>query len=98
MSTSTTTQPTQEFQCHSTNEVLEIATYLDPETGGRIVRWEEIQAEFENAKSIRNGKMAVPFLRDASLKEIIPRRIAYHPGIICITSPPAFSLLQDTPL
>ncbi|KAG0210847.1 hypothetical protein BGX31_001805 [Mortierella sp. GBA43] len=82
MSTLTTTQPMQEIQCRSTDEVLEIATHLDPDSGERVVLWEEIHAGFRNADSIRNGKSVVPFLRGADLKEIIPRRIAYYPGTV----------------
>ncbi|KAG0213689.1 hypothetical protein BGX31_001223 [Mortierella sp. GBA43] len=82
MSASTTTQPAQEFRCRSTDKVLEIATYLDHETGERTILWETIQAKFENVKSIRDGKSGVSFLRDAHLKEITPRRIAYHPGTV----------------
>ncbi|KAI8349052.1 hypothetical protein B0O80DRAFT_501480 [Mortierella sp. GBAus27b] len=82
MNASTAIQSTQEFRCRSTNEVLEIVTRLDPDTGERVVLWEEIQAGFKNAHSIRNGKVVVPFLRGVDLKEIIPRRIVHHPGTV----------------
>ncbi|KAI8349050.1 hypothetical protein B0O80DRAFT_429165 [Mortierella sp. GBAus27b] len=82
MNASTTIQSTQEFRCRSANEVLEIVTRLDPDTGERVVLWEEIQAGFKNAHSIRSGKFVVPFLRGVDLKEIIPRRIVYHPGTV----------------
>jgi hypothetical protein len=69
MNTITTAQLVQEIRCRSTDEVLEIATHLDPDSGERVVLWEEIQAGFRNADSIRNGKSVVPFLRGADLKE-----------------------------
>ncbi|KAI8349177.1 hypothetical protein B0O80DRAFT_171016 [Mortierella sp. GBAus27b] len=82
MSADTNAQPMQEFRSRSTDEVLEIATYLDPGTGNHVVLWEDIKAGFKNADSIRNGRSLVPFLKDANLKEIIPRRIAYYPGTV----------------
>ncbi|KAG0218812.1 hypothetical protein BGX31_011495 [Mortierella sp. GBA43] len=75
-------QPIQEFRCRSTGDVLEIATHLDPKSGERIILWDDIQAGFDNAKSIRNGRSLVSFLRDEDLKEIMPRRILYHPGTV----------------
>ncbi|KAI8349176.1 hypothetical protein B0O80DRAFT_532011 [Mortierella sp. GBAus27b] len=82
MTADTTPQPMQEFRCRSTNKVLEIAAHIHSETGNRVVLWDDIKAGFNNADSIRNGRSPVPFLRDTYLKEIIPRRIAYHPGTV----------------
>ncbi|KAG0218248.1 hypothetical protein BGX31_011659, partial [Mortierella sp. GBA43] len=69
MSANTPTQPKQKFRCRSTGAVLAIATHLDPNTGERVVLWEEIQAGFENAKSIQDEDSLVSFLRDATLKD-----------------------------
>jgi hypothetical protein len=69
MSTDITAPPMQEFRCHSTDEVLEITTHLDSETGKRFVLWKDIQVGFENAKSIRNGKSLVPFMKDTKWEE-----------------------------
>ncbi|KAG0198168.1 hypothetical protein BGX31_004644, partial [Mortierella sp. GBA43] len=82
MNTGTTTQPKQKFRCRATGDILAIVTHLDPNTGERVVLWEDIQAGFKNADSIRDEDSLVSFLRDASLKEIIPRRIAYYPGTV----------------
>ncbi|KAI8349061.1 hypothetical protein B0O80DRAFT_429173 [Mortierella sp. GBAus27b] len=82
MNAGTTTQPKQKFRCRATGDILAIATHLDPNTGERVVLWEDIQAGFKNADSIRDEDSLVSFLRDASLKEIIPRRIAYYPGTV----------------
>ncbi|KAI8347682.1 hypothetical protein B0O80DRAFT_209020 [Mortierella sp. GBAus27b] len=81
MSTDTATQPMQEFRCRSTGVVLEIAANLDPEAGKHVVLWEDIRAGFENAKSVGNGKSLVPFLKDAKLNDILPRRIAAYPEV-----------------
>ncbi|KAG0208599.1 hypothetical protein BGX31_002289, partial [Mortierella sp. GBA43] len=77
-----TTHPKQKFRCRSTGAILAIATHLDPDTGERVVLWEEIQAGFKDADSVRDEDSLVSFLRDTTLKEIIPRRIAYHPGTV----------------
>ncbi|KAG0228365.1 hypothetical protein BGX31_006595, partial [Mortierella sp. GBA43] len=70
-------QPMQGFRCCLTDDVLHIATRLDPKTGERVVLWRDIQAGFENLKSIRNGRSVIPLLTDEDLLEI-----AYYPGVV----------------
>jgi hypothetical protein len=48
----TSTQPMQGFRCRSTERVVHIPTFEDPENGGRIVLWSDIKAGFKNAESI----------------------------------------------
>ncbi|KAF9980975.1 hypothetical protein BGZ65_004459, partial [Modicella reniformis] len=75
-------QPTQSFRNRLTGEVAEIPTEIDPKTGKRIVLWDDILSLFQDAGSIRNANALVPFLKDDNLQLFIPKRIAYHPGVI----------------
>ncbi|KAK3825648.1 MAG: LOW QUALITY PROTEIN: hypothetical protein J3Q66DRAFT_328252, partial [Benniella sp.] len=43
------------------------------------VRWRDIQQYFENAQGIMNGEVAVIFLTNNNLEDLIPLRIAHHP-------------------
>ncbi|KAF9981658.1 hypothetical protein BGZ65_003708 [Modicella reniformis] len=75
-------QPTQSFQNRLTGEAVDIPTVIYPKTGGCIVLWENIQSGFKNAESILNTKSLVPFMKDDNLKQIIPKRIASHSGVV----------------
>ncbi|KAG0209557.1 hypothetical protein BGX31_002077, partial [Mortierella sp. GBA43] len=72
----------QTFRNKSSSEVITIPTRLDPKSGQRVVRWKDIQQHFENAKTILNGKRSVLFLTDDDLEDLIPLRIAHHPGVV----------------
>ncbi|KAF9951006.1 hypothetical protein BGZ65_006249, partial [Modicella reniformis] len=75
-------QPTQAFRDPSTLKVSNIQTVMDPKTGRSIILWRHIQAAFEKAKAIWNGDSLVSFMIDENLEEVIPWRIAYHPGVV----------------
>ncbi|KAI8358169.1 hypothetical protein B0O80DRAFT_275402 [Mortierella sp. GBAus27b] len=72
----------QTFRTKSSSEVVTIPTRLDSKSGQRVVRWKDIQQHFENAKTILNGKCSVLFLTDDNLEDLIPLRIAHHPGVV----------------
>ncbi|KAG0205555.1 hypothetical protein BGX31_002927, partial [Mortierella sp. GBA43] len=59
-----------------------IPTRYDSKSSQRIVRWKDIQQYFENAKGILNGKHSVLFLTDDDLEDLVPLRIAHHPGVV----------------
>ncbi|KAF9998845.1 hypothetical protein BGZ65_005720 [Modicella reniformis] len=71
----------QQFRRPS-SPIVNIPTVIDPRTGERIVLWEDIQSMFNKAESIWNGRSLVMFMKDENLKQGIPERIAYHPGIV----------------
>ncbi|KAF9366718.1 hypothetical protein BGX34_009557 [Mortierella sp. NVP85] len=66
----------------SSSKIITIPTRHDPKSGLRVVRWCDIQQYFENAKGILNGNDAVLFLTNDDLEDLIPRRIAHHPGMV----------------
>ncbi|KAG0228366.1 hypothetical protein B0O80DRAFT_501582 [Mortierella sp. GBAus27b] len=82
MAANTEGQPMQEFQRRSSEDVVRITTRVDPRTKERVVLWRDIQSGIKNAESIWNGNSLVSFLTDDNLEEIIPLRIAYHPGVV----------------
>jgi hypothetical protein len=69
MTTNSARQPLQAFQSHSTDEVANIPTHVDPKTGQYVVLWRDIKSGFEHAKSIWIGKSLVPFLADENLEQ-----------------------------
>ncbi|KAG0246592.1 hypothetical protein BGX31_000570 [Mortierella sp. GBA43] len=75
-------QPSQAFRGLSKPGTTYIPTVTDTNTGDCVVLWEDIQDAFAGAKTIRNGDLHVPFLRDANFARIMPLRIAYHPGAV----------------
>ncbi|KAF9362412.1 hypothetical protein BGX34_006231 [Mortierella sp. NVP85] len=75
-------QLSQAFRARNSSEIITIPTRHDPKSGQRVVRWKDIQQYFENAKGILNGKDAVLFLTDDDLEDLIPLRIAHHPGVV----------------
>ncbi|KAF9975233.1 hypothetical protein BGZ65_008347, partial [Modicella reniformis] len=74
--------PSQAFRVSSSSKITTIPTRHDPKTGKRVVRWIDIQQYYEKAKGILNGVDAVLFLTNDNLEDLIPRRIAHHPGVI----------------
>ncbi|KAF9355475.1 hypothetical protein BGX34_010468, partial [Mortierella sp. NVP85] len=72
-------QPKQAFRCRSSGKPANIPTFVDPKTGELVVLWKDIQRAFKNAESIWKGGDMLPFLKDQSLEEIIPLRVAHHP-------------------
>ncbi|KAF9350202.1 hypothetical protein BGX34_001356, partial [Mortierella sp. NVP85] len=79
MATAPDIQPLQAFRCRSTDRVAHVPTFVDPKSGSRIVLWSDIEAGFENVKSIWKGTSLVPFLKDENFEQVLPLRIAYHP-------------------
>ncbi|KAF9941725.1 hypothetical protein BGZ65_001853 [Modicella reniformis] len=75
-------EPMQAFRSRLADEIVDIPVRMDPRTGNYIVLWSDIQDGFENAKSVRKGTSLVPFITNDNFEQIIPLRIAYHPGIV----------------
>ncbi|KAI8350803.1 hypothetical protein B0O80DRAFT_127219 [Mortierella sp. GBAus27b] len=73
---------TQEFRAHTSTNVISIPTRQDTKSGQRVVRWQDIQRCFENAKGLVIGEDAVLFLTDEDLQDLVPPRIVHHPGVI----------------
>ncbi|KAF9981657.1 hypothetical protein BGZ65_003707 [Modicella reniformis] len=74
--------PSQTFRNRSTGDVANIPTVIDPKTGKHIILWRDIQAGFDKAKGIWNGKSLVPFVIDENLEQVVPLRITYHPEVV----------------
>ncbi|KAK3825650.1 MAG: hypothetical protein J3Q66DRAFT_384803 [Benniella sp.] len=72
----------QAFRSTSSEDIITIPTCHDPTTSQHVVRWKDIQQYFENAQGIMNGKAAVIFLTNNNLEDLIPLRIAHHPGVV----------------
>ncbi|KAK3825655.1 MAG: hypothetical protein J3Q66DRAFT_396600 [Benniella sp.] len=66
----------------SSSDIINIPACHDPTTSQRVVRWKDIQQYFENAQGVMNGKDAVIFLTNNNLEDLIPLRIAHHPGVV----------------
>ncbi|KAF9979997.1 hypothetical protein BGZ65_005701, partial [Modicella reniformis] len=82
MNNDSSKQLSQAFRNPSTLKVANIPTVIDLKTGRPIILWRYIQAAFEKAKAILNGDSLVSFMIDENNNEVIPLRIAYHPGIV----------------
>ncbi|KAI8350804.1 hypothetical protein B0O80DRAFT_127238 [Mortierella sp. GBAus27b] len=72
----------QAFRAHGTSKIISIPALRDAKSGQDIVRWQDILRYFENAKSLANGSDTVLFLTDEALEDLIPLRIAHHPGVV----------------
>ncbi|KAG0232826.1 hypothetical protein B0O80DRAFT_275073 [Mortierella sp. GBAus27b] len=66
----------------ATSKIISIPTRQDPKSGQRIVRWQDILQFFGDVRGILNGEDAVLFLTTDDLEDLIPHRIAYHPGVV----------------
>ncbi|KAI8350056.1 hypothetical protein B0O80DRAFT_458952 [Mortierella sp. GBAus27b] len=64
------------------SEIIYIPTRLDTRTGLQVVRWKDIHRYFKRASVLMNGEDAVLFLMDDDLEDLIPLRIAHHPGVV----------------
>ncbi|KAF9363433.1 hypothetical protein BGX34_004143 [Mortierella sp. NVP85] len=71
----------QEFRSQSSSKVVAIPTRQDPKSGQRVVRWKDIQQCFKDAQYVMNSGLAVMFLTDDELEDLVPLRIAHHPGV-----------------
>ncbi|KAF9954506.1 hypothetical protein BGZ65_003964, partial [Modicella reniformis] len=74
--------PSQAFRTQFSSKVITIPTRHDPKGKQRVVRWKDILQYFKNAEGIMNGDDAVLFLTDDDLEDLIPLRIAHHPGVV----------------
>ncbi|KAK3807236.1 MAG: hypothetical protein J3Q66DRAFT_418262 [Benniella sp.] len=72
----------QALRCRLTGEEIDVPVQNDTATNEMFVFWSDIQDGFENAKSVRNGRALVPFVKDNDGNQIKPRRIGYYPGIV----------------
>ncbi|KAF9931652.1 hypothetical protein BGZ65_004788 [Modicella reniformis] len=82
-----TNQLSQAFRVRSppgstSSETISIPTHQDSRTGRQVVRWKDILQYFESAKGVMNGEDAILFLTDEDLEDLVPLRIAHHPGVI----------------
>ncbi|KAG0221383.1 hypothetical protein BGX31_009934 [Mortierella sp. GBA43] len=82
MATISSEQPTQAFRFHPTNEIARIPAVVDADSRQRIVFWSAIKDVFRDSNLVMNGEVIVPFLEDEGFTQIIPLRIAYHPGVV----------------
>ncbi|KAF9354507.1 hypothetical protein BGX34_010967, partial [Mortierella sp. NVP85] len=76
------TSLSQAFRAQFHPKVITIPTRHDPKSRQRIVRWKDIQQYFKDAQGVMNGVDAVLFLTDDDLEDLIPLRIAHHPGVV----------------
>ncbi|KAG0246137.1 hypothetical protein B0O80DRAFT_426407 [Mortierella sp. GBAus27b] len=72
----------QAFRAQASSKVIAIPTRHDNKSAQRVVRWKDVLQYFENAKGLMNGEDAVLFLTDDDLEDLVPLRIAYHPGVV----------------
>ncbi|KAK3822731.1 MAG: hypothetical protein J3Q66DRAFT_385282, partial [Benniella sp.] len=74
----------QAFRLRSaeSSEIIHIPTRFDNKSIQRVVRWKDIQQYFKHAEGLMIGSDAVLFLTDDDLEDLIPLRIAHHPGVV----------------
>ncbi|KAF9363664.1 hypothetical protein BGX34_003597 [Mortierella sp. NVP85] len=72
----------QAFRSKASSKIISIPARHDPKSGKNVVRWKDILQYFENAKGVMNGELAVLFLTDDDLEDLIPLRIAQYPDTI----------------
>jgi hypothetical protein len=70
----TTDDHLQEFRILSTSSSISdntvfISSRFDEKTGERIVLWDDIQNEIDDARRIRNGKRSVSFMTDGDFNQ-----------------------------
>ncbi|KAF9363666.1 hypothetical protein BGX34_003599 [Mortierella sp. NVP85] len=74
--------PPQAFRSRSSSKLISIPTRHDTRSGKNVVRWKDILQFFKDAQGVMNGGLAVLFLTDDDLEDLIPLRIAHHPGVV----------------
>jgi hypothetical protein len=55
----------QALRCRLTGEEIDVPVQNGTAPNKIFVFWSDIQDGFENAKSVRNGKALVPFVKDS---------------------------------
>ncbi|KAK3815412.1 MAG: hypothetical protein J3Q66DRAFT_389253 [Benniella sp.] len=78
--------PPQAFRSRSSSssssKLISIPTRHDTKSGKNVVRWKDILQFFKDAQGVMTGGLAVLFLTDDDLEDLIPLRIAHHPGVV----------------
>ncbi|KAK3815335.1 MAG: hypothetical protein J3Q66DRAFT_344377 [Benniella sp.] len=72
----------QSFRSDSSSNIITIPVVRDAKNGKDVVRWKDIRQCFLNAHYITNGKDMIMFMTDENLEDLIPLRIAHHPGVV----------------
>ncbi|KAF9353440.1 hypothetical protein BGX34_011565 [Mortierella sp. NVP85] len=72
----------QAFRAQSSSKVITIPTRHDNKSNQRVIRWKDIQLHFKDAQYVVDGEDIVLFLTDDDLEDLIPLRIAHHPGAV----------------
>ncbi|KAK3815417.1 MAG: hypothetical protein J3Q66DRAFT_209480 [Benniella sp.] len=76
------TTNSQAFCAKSSSNVVSIPTRYDRNSNQRVIRWKDIQQCFKNPLYIMCGEDVVLSLTDDNLEDLIPLRIAHHPGVV----------------
>ncbi|KAG0240495.1 hypothetical protein B0O80DRAFT_500590 [Mortierella sp. GBAus27b] len=76
------TPDSQLFRTRSSSRIVPIPTRHDPKTGQRVIRWKDIQLYFVDAQCVKHGEEVLLFLTDGDLEDLVPLRIAHHPGVV----------------
>ncbi|KAF9904285.1 hypothetical protein EC991_002889 [Linnemannia zychae] len=71
----------QQFRATGKAEVIRIPSARD-ENGKQVIFLSDIESQFRGALSIRQGGIAVPFLKNAANTIIYPERIEPHPNAV----------------
>ncbi|KAF9931309.1 hypothetical protein FBU30_010448 [Linnemannia zychae] len=64
------------------DDIIYVDCHTDPVSQKSVVLWEDILQAFNDALQIRHKTRVVPFLRDADLSTLEPRRIAAMPNVV----------------
>ncbi|KAG0232828.1 hypothetical protein B0O80DRAFT_495915 [Mortierella sp. GBAus27b] len=88
----------QAFRARSSSEVITIPTRQEPGSCKRVVRWKDIHQYFNGAVGILNGQEAVLFLTNRNFEDLIPLRIAHHPGVVLEVLVPENTLGYSAPI
>ncbi|KAG0222965.1 hypothetical protein BGX31_008774 [Mortierella sp. GBA43] len=72
----------QLFRARSSPTIVTIPTRQDPKSRQRVIRWKDILLYFVDAQCVKHGGDVVLFLTDDDLEDLVPLRIAHHPGVV----------------
>ncbi|KAG0065238.1 hypothetical protein BGZ89_008489 [Linnemannia elongata] len=62
--------------------ILYVDVHTEPETGKKVVLWEDILQAFGDAVQVRNKAKVVSFLKGSDFRTLEPRRIMAMPNIV----------------
>ncbi|KAF9294109.1 hypothetical protein BGZ88_004429 [Linnemannia elongata] len=62
--------------------ILYVDVHTEPETGKKVVLWEDILQAFGDAVQVRNKAKVASFLKGSDFRTLEPRRIAAMPNIV----------------